>query len=205
MASIRDWLTGAYLTVDQTAKAARVTTYRTDGSVLPECRSRNYYRACSATTFTAAASTSPFFAIQGSASKTIRIIAIRLTGFTLTASAYQTVIAQKRSTAINGGTSIALVQVPNDSSSPAGTASLINVYTAAPTAGTLIGTISTSRFLAADTTPTALMTEDHELSFYKDHEDGVVLTGVAEGLTISFAIAPATAVSMCIEICWSEE
>jgi len=107
-------------------------------------------------------------------------------------------------TATTGGTATALVQVPNDSTHPAGTLSLLNVYTVAPTAGTLVGTIGSSRFLAADTTPTTLMTEDHEILFYKDHEDGLVLRGITEGVTISFASAPATAVTMALEIVWTE-
>ena len=123
---------------------------------------------------------------------------------TLTTVAYQTTIVQKRSTATTGGTATALVQVPNDSTHPAGTLSLLNVYTVAPTAGTLVGTIGSSRFLAANTTPTTLMTEDHEILFYKDHEDGLVLRGITEGVTISFASAPATAVTMALEIVWTE-
>jgi hypothetical protein len=124
---------------------------------------------------------------------------------TLSAAAYQTVIAQRRSTAVTGGTATTLVQTPNDSIHPAGTLSLCNVYTVAPTAGTLVGTVSSQRFLAGDTTPVTLTEGFEEILFYKDHEDGMVLRGITEGITLSFATAPATAVTMALEVIWTEE
>jgi hypothetical protein len=192
------------LRVDATSKAARVTGYRIDGTVIPDYATRNYYRASCAVNLVAAASTSPFFAIQGSASKVIRIISINFSGLTLTATAYQTIICSLRSTSINGGTSTALVQVPNDSTHPAGTLSICNVYTAAPTAGTLVGTIDSKRVLCTDPTSTALMSEEREFLFSKNNEDGVILRGITQGITLSFAVAPATAVTMAVSVLWSE-
>jgi hypothetical protein len=192
------------LIVDPNSNAMRQTGYKADGTVVAAYATRDYYRASVAVNLVAAAGTAPFFAIQGSSSKIVRIIAIHYNGMTLTATAYQTIVCQRRSTAVNGGTATALVQVPNDSSSPAGTLSICNVYTVAPTAGTLVGTIDTQRFLAADTTPTTLIAEDNEFNFYQDHEDGIILRGVTEGITLSFASAPATAVTMAVSVLWSE-
>ena len=192
------------LRIDSISKAARQTGYRTNGTVTPEYSVRDHYRASVTTNLVASAGTSPFFAIQGSASRVVRIIAIHYNGMTLTATAYQTILCQKRSTAISGGTATILTQVANDSLSPAGTLSVCNVYTAAPTAGTLVGTIDSQRFLAADTTPTTLIAEDNRFDFYQDHEDGIVLRGTSEGLTLSFATAPASAVTMALSVLWSE-
>lgn len=192
------------LRIDSISKAARQTGYKTDGTVATAYAVRDYYRASISTNLVAAASTSPFFAIQGSSSKVVRIIAIHYNGMTLTATAYQTILCQKRSTAISGGTATILTQVANDSLSPAGTLSVCNVYTAAPTAGTLVGTIDSQRFLAADTTPTTLIAEDNKFDFYQDHEDGIVLRGTSEGITLSFATAPASAVTMALSVLWSE-
>src|SRR3990167_4185570 len=110
MAIIRSSATTDELIIDTTSKAARVTLYRTDGTIVPAFDIRNYYRASVAASFVAPAGTTPFFAIQGSSSKIVRIIAIKYNGMTLTTTAYQTIISQKRSSTTTGGTATALVR-----------------------------------------------------------------------------------------------
>lgn len=205
MAVIKSGSSTDELTIDATSKAARFTGYKIDGSVKPDYAVRNHYRACTAVVFAAAAGTAPFFAMQDSSTKTIRIISIHITGCTLTAAAYVNVIGQRVSSATSGGTATALVKTPNDTNHPVSTVSLCNVYTVAPTAGTLVGTVSSDRFLAGDTAPVTLTSGLEEIDFYKDHEDGLVLRGEAQGITLSFSSAPASAVTMGLEVIWTEE
>lgn len=202
--SIYDATSNTGLTIGSN-NAARFTGYRSDGSLVPDYAVRHYYRASTAAVLVAPASTAPFFAIQGSATKTVRIVSIHVSGCTLTAAAYLNMICQRVSTATTGGTATALTMVPDDTNSAAGTLSLLNVYTAAPTAGTLVGTVGSIRFTAEDTSPVTEAQGLEEFLFYRYAEDGMVLRGVNQGLTLSFSAAPASEVTMAIEVVWTEE
>ncbi len=96
--------------------------------------------------FTLAATPTDIFNIIGSATKTIRVTKIRLTGTTTSGSPISvSVMLTKRSTANTGGTRATAINVPHDSTSAAGTANVGN-YTANPTAlGTLVGNIRSHR------------------------------------------------------------
>ncbi len=85
------------------------------------------------------ASPTDFFSIAGSATKTIKIINIRLSGYA-TANNNVPVALLKRSTANTGGTPTAVTKTPWDSANPAATAT-IATYGAAPTLGTLVGAL----------------------------------------------------------------
>ena len=200
MAVIKSGDSTTELTVDTTSKSARVTLYNTDGTTSAPYTS---YRAATAADLVAAAGVSPFFAIQGSATKTIRVRKIIVTNPTLTATAVNSIVCKKTSTAITGGTATALVQVPLDSTSAAGTASLLNVYTVAPTAGTLVGVVDNKRLILGDTAPVAGASPLEVVFDFGDK--GLVLRGVAEGLSLNFIAAPATSVTMNLMILYSEE
>lgn len=161
------------------------------------------YLAGSAGSFAAAASTAPFAVIQGSSTRTIRVKKITVQGPTLTAVAYLDIVATKYSTAVSGGTATALTAVPTDSSFAAATANIINVYTAAPTAGTAVGTIANERTLGQATTAAATGTLDDTTIF--DFGSGIPLRGIAEGIGVRFTSAPATAVTLVVTIEFEEE
>ena len=197
--------TSDLLTVDPTSKAARVSLYASNGEYLGE---KNTYRAATTAVFAAPAGTTPFFALQGSSSKIIRIQRIRICGLTLTSVAYLNLNLAKYSTAISGGTPTALTMTPLDSSAPAATASLVNVYTAAPTAGSKVGDVATSRTLAQATTAAAAGIPDDDIIFdFRNigEPSPVVLRSTSEGIALYFTAAPATAVTMALEIEWTEE
>ena len=161
------------------------------------------YIASTSGNLVAAAGTSPFFAMQGSATKVIKITKLTVDAPTLTLVEYLTVVARKTSTAVSGGTATALTAVPLDSSHSASTASIVNVYTAAPTAGSAVGVISSERLLgqAAVAAAAGLPSDDITIKV----GDGVILRGIAEGLSLSFASAPASAVTLTLEVEWTEE
>jgi len=167
---------------------------------------RNRYRAATTVSVVAAAGADVFFVIQGSATKTLTVHRIKLSGPTLTAVAYNSYVVEKFSTAPSGGTATALTKVPLDSASPASTAALCTVYTAAPTEGTLVGTIACQRVLLQATTAAAGGIPDI-VSFDFDNRDdsGVPLKGVAQGLGVAFGAAPASAVTLGLEVEWSED
>jgi len=202
---VRSGATTDELTIDSTSKAARVTLYNVDGTYGGE---KATYRAASLDPFVAAVTADvPFFLIEGSASKTIVVKRIAVSGMTLTAVAYLTLNVCKYSTAASGGTSTSAPMVPTDSNFAAATAAFVKYYTVAPTAGTLVGTIATSRTLAEATTAAAAgIPRDYVFDFGDMPETkGIVLRGTSQGCGLVWATAPATAVTLAIDIEFTEE
>lgn len=167
-----------------------------------------YYRAATPTTVVAAAGSAMFFVIAGSATKKVTIHSIKFSGLTLTAVAYNNIVVEKWSTNPTTGTPVVLTKIPIDSSSPASTCALCQVYTAAPTEGTAIGPITSKRVLMEATTAVAAVDpNDYEFDF-RDNEgesNGIILNSAAECISLAFGASPATAVTMSIEVEWSEE
>lgn len=197
--------TGTDVEVDTTAKAMRVTLYDARGN---NRGIRATYRASTAVVFAAAASAQPFLLLYGSSTKTIRVQRITATGMSLTAVAYLDLTLRKYSTVQTGGTPVALTQTNMDSTDGAATASLCSVYTAAPTAGTLVGTLAARRTLAQATVAVAagMMGENVEFDFRGSGEnDAPTLRGTTQGIGLGFSAAPATAVTLSVDVEWTEE
>lgn len=175
-----------------------MSTYRKEAQ-------ENVYRAATAATVVAPADPDTFFLINGSATKTVLVRKITVSGGTLTAVAYNSFVVEKFSTAHSGGTATELVRVPLDSTFDAATIATPKVYTAAPTEGTLVGTIACRRVLleaataAAGATPTTV-----EFDFTDIDGGGVILRGTAQGLGVAFGSDPATAVTVGVEVEWQE-
>lgn len=205
MAIIKSGATSDNLTIDPVSKAARVTLYNNDGSYNGE---KATYRASTIIPFTPAVTINrTIFTIGGSASKTIRIKRIRISGFSLTAVQYIAINVVKYSTATSGGTSTNLVAVPLDSTDPAATVNQVKVYTAVPTDGTLVGTLTSWRTLMQATTAAAAGTiEPHIFNFGDMPETkGIVLRGTNQEVALVFPVAPASVVTMTVDVEWTEE
>lgn len=204
MAIIKSGASVDLLTIDPVSLAARVSPYDKLGNYRGV---KATYRAATPNSVVAAASAAPFFIIQGSATKTIIVQRIIISGGTLTAVAYNSYSATKYSSAISGGTPVVLTAVPMDSTSAPATPNLVQVYTAAPTAGSLVGTLSAKRTLLQATTAAAAGIPDIvEFDFRAILEtSGIVLRGVAQGLGVNFGAAPATAVTVSLVVEWTEE
>jgi hypothetical protein len=152
----------------------------------------------------APASTAPFFVISGATDKVIALKRIRISGATLTAVAYLNLALAKYSTAPTGGTASTITAVSYKSNQTASSASLIQGYTAAPTAGTLVGDIATERILGQATTATSSSyLYDYEFVF-DDDSLPFSLTSAAETFGLRFTTAPASAVTLSIHIEWEE-
>ena len=161
------------------------------------------YRA-SLSALVAPASTAPFFVIAGATDKLIAIKRLRISGATLTAVAYLNLVLSKYSTAPTGGTATAATAVAYRSGQSASSASLLQGYTAAPTAGTLVGDIATERILGQATTATSSSyLYDYEFTF-DDDSLPFSLSSAAENFGLRFSTAPASAVTLSIHIEWEE-
>jgi len=206
MAIIKSGASSDQLTIDPTSKAARVIPYDNQGNyrgVKPT------YRAASIIPYVPAVTINrTIFTIGGSATKTIIVKKIVVTGMTLTAVQYIAINAVKYSTATTGGTSTSLPQVPLDSADAAGTAAQVRTYTAVPTDGTLVGTIASRRVLGQATVAAAGSIVHEPMIFeFGDNNDnkGVVLRGTSQELALLFPVAPATTVTIGVEVEWTEE
>jgi hypothetical protein len=191
-------------TVDATAKAGRVTEYDTRGQVAGQ--KRTYTAALTAKTATAAGTT-PFFAICGSASTTLRVQQVSMDYTVATAGLHADPRLQKTSTATSAGTPVALVQVPHDSASAAGTASLVNYYTALATTGTVVGTVAIQQRWAQITATVTGGSQITESFLYRavNETEAIVLRGTAQCLQGSFGTTTTNAPTMTISVTWTEE
>lgn len=204
MAIIKSGATTDQLTIDPTSKAARVTLYNSDGSYGAE---KATYRAATIIPLVTAVTVNvPFFNIIGSTSKIVTVKRIAISGATLTAVGYFTVNVVRLSTASSGGTSTTLVDVPLDTNDPAPTA-VVKAYTAAPTMGSLVGTIATNRCLWQSTTAAAAgLPRDYLFEFGDMPETkGIRLRGATQEMALVFPVVLASAGTLSVDIEWTEE
>lgn len=142
----------------------------------------SYSAAISA--FTPAAAATDIFIIKGSATKTINITLISISGTTTAGSGFAVNMSLiKRSTANTGGTATTLSSLPHDSNNAAATA-VVNYYTANPSAlGTTTGTFRAIRqTIATSGTVNNFTTWE----FGNRPSQAIVLRGVNEYLAINF-------------------
>jgi hypothetical protein len=162
---------------------------------------RNSYMASISNLDTAATPTD-IFTIQGSATKTIRITRLAISGDS-SSNDRLNVDLLRRSSANTGGTSSVLTNVKNDSLNPSATA-VVRAYTANPTLGTLVGLMD-SQVLLFPSTAGNVPTE-YTWEFGTRAAQGIVLRGTSEQIAINLggaAVGTTTAISICVE--WVEE
>jgi hypothetical protein len=204
VAVIKSGASSDQLTIDATSKAARVTLYNPDGTSNAE---KATYRASTIVPLVAAVTVNvPFFNIIGSASKTVTVKRITVSGMTLTAVGYFTINVEKLSTASSAGTSTTLAAVPLDANAAAATA-VVKAYTAAPTKGNLVGTIASWRALWQATTAAAAGVTDYYVFNFGDMREtkGITLRTAAQELALTFPVVLASAGTMAIDVEWTEE
>jgi len=157
---------------------------------------------------TAVTATVPIWNLIGSATKTVIVKRIRISGISIaTAVNYLGINLLKNSTATTGGTSTTLVNVPLDSLSAAATA-VIKAYTVGGTAGTLIGHIVSDRVIAPITGTAAALQFAPDIIFnFADigGSGGIVLRSAAEEIALQYPVAAATVPTLSIDVEWTEE
>ena len=136
MAVIKSGATTDQLTIDPTSKAARVTLYGTDGRPLNTAATYGI-----SSNHTPPATPNNLVIIEGSASKTIRVLEMWIFTQTTAAGSVQFFL-KKYSTAATGGTFVSAgTPVPYDSNDAASTQNRVGHFTGDPTPGTLVGII----------------------------------------------------------------
>jgi hypothetical protein len=156
------------------------------------------YSAC-ATAFVPPATATDIFTITGSATKTIRIDRIIISGTTTSGTAIKvTLSVVKRSTVDTGGTHTAQIAVPYNSTSPAASAT-VDSYTVNPTAlGTSIGVIR------AVTTSVSAAGLAQIIEWDFDAERPLFLIGTTQQLAINLNSTSVTGPVFSISVEWSE-
>jgi hypothetical protein len=143
MAVIKSGASTDQLSIDATSKAARVTLYDSAGRELSFQGKQTFGIASN---FTPAATPTDLVIIEGSATKTIRLVSMVI-GTTNTAAGSQAFFLIKRSAADTTGTFVSAgTPVPFDSANAAATANRAGHFTANPGAlGAAVGTINQVR------------------------------------------------------------
>lgn len=206
---LRSGATTDEMTVDPTSKAARVTLYDAAGRPLAFQSKATFYAA---NTFTPPATPTDMVTIFGSASKTIRVIALWL--FTTnTAAGSQQFFIIKRSSANSGGTFVAGTAVQADSTDPAATAT-VGHYTVNPAGlGISDGNIGIWRVASTVAVPASFagvreITGQDFLAAGQNSmlDKPIVLNGVAQGLCVNFNGAALVAgQTHTYHVVWTEE
>jgi hypothetical protein len=149
---------------------------------------------------TLAATATDFWELIGSASKTIRVLRITLTG-TATAGASPDILLIMRSAVDTGGTATQPTIVPNDSNNAAATA-VINLYSANPTLGATVGTVRARKLNLGAPGAAGII----EWKFSGNNDQALVLRGVAQVLCLNFSgVAVPAGTSIDIEAEWVED
>ena len=141
------------------------------------------------------------FTITGSATKTVRVSRIVVNGVQTTA-AQVNVLVIKRSTANTAGTSTAPTRVPYDSANAAVTATVL-AYTANPTLGTTVGTVSARRAFIPGAA-TASDAQGLEIISGDVGQQMMTLRGIAEVLAVNLNATTVTGSAFNITVEWTE-
>jgi hypothetical protein len=151
--------------------------------------------------FTPVATPTDFWQIAGSASKTVRVTRLSISGFATSAISVDVQLI-KRSTASTAGTPTAATVCPHDSNDAAGTA-VVNSFATNPSAlGTSLGLVRAAKLNLGATGAAGTVTWD----FSKRNSKGLVLRGVAQSLNLNWAgnAVPAGTL-LCIDCEFTEE
>lgn len=169
-------------------------------SVLIKDQTRHKVTYSLAFTVTLAATPTDVFQIIGSATKSVLIHKINISG-SQTTGGTATVSISKRSAANTGGTSSASIMIPHDSAD-AGATAVGSIYTANPTPGAAVGNIRVFNLPLAAVTGTT--NNIVELNF-GERGKPIVLTGIAQALAINLGGATLTGGSLNVWIEFTEE
>lgn len=122
------------------------------------------------------------YCIAGSATKTVAVKAVRISGIANAASV-EDVILYKRSSPEVGGTPVAVTATPHDSNNPAATAT-ITAYSASPTPGTTVGAVRGAK-LAVATSGNSNTVGDEIFRFTEYYDQPIILHGTSELLCVN--------------------
>lgn len=140
------------------------------------------------------------FEISGSATKTIKVRRIRVTGTRTTSASHDTILL-KRSTLNSGGTFTNPIMVRHDTNNNLATAA-VKAYTANPTLGTLIGNLSADKqFL---NTPNTGSSDVRDYVLTESGAQPIFLRGINESVSINLNGVTMNGGNMDIWVEWTE-
>jgi len=165
---------------------------------------KSTYSAC-VSDFAPVVTPTDIISIFGSATKTIRITYVGISG-TRTAATQTEFRLIKRSSANSGGAPppTALTKVTHDSNNIAASAA-VNSYAANPTLGTTVGSVRTQKVTLQVTASASAMTGVEFTFGNRPGAQAIVLRGTAEGLCINLGGTTMAGGALDIIIEWTEE
>jgi hypothetical protein len=173
---------------------------KTSSLSFPITLSKEQTYSATVANITIANSASDFFYIAGSATKTVKILRVIVSG-TQTTSGVRDFILVKRATNSTGGSPTTPVRTPYDSLFNSPTA-VVTYNTGSATVGTPIGNIASKKYFIGTTTTTMV----NELSFdFTGSMSPPTLRGSSEMLALNFNTQTATGNSLNLTIEWTEE
>lgn len=141
------------------------------------------------------------FTLTGSATKTVKITNLILSG-TRTTATHTDILLLKRNTANSGGTSTTPTAVSYDSLDTAATA-VVRAYTVNPTTGALVGNIKVQKVFIPTTTATGYSL--FEYKFVPGYNKPITLRGTNEVLALNLNSTTVAGNNFDITIEWTEE
>lgn len=141
------------------------------------------------------------FTLAGSATKTVKILEISITGDRTTSAAID-VLLIKRSTGNTGGTGFPLAYIPHDSNNTGPTTTAV-AWAANPTTGTSVGTIRTQKmFVNAAATG---VSDKIVWTFGSGTSQAIALRGAAQSLNVNLNGVTVAGGTFDIYVTWTEE
>lgn len=152
---------------------------------------------------TTATNNTDLYTMIGSATKTVRILGITVTGNRTTSAAVD-ILLIKRSTASTGGTGFPIVLTPHDSANPAATTQPV-IWTTSPTVlGTQVGGVVRVERMFLNAAATGI-SDKVQWTFGTNPAQAIVLRGAAQSLNINLNGVTIAGGSINIYITWTEE
>jgi hypothetical protein len=148
----------------------------------------------------------PFFTIQGSATKIIRVRQIKISWACTTGNSAANVIRFRRFSAISGGVVANVVPTPDDTLNPAVTA-VISQYTTLPTVATPFNLgVMNSEYMQWTTNTSSLVGPGGiQWDFGVNGVQAATLRGISDWFGIEVAAVAAAGSLMTIKVVWTEE
>lgn len=138
--------------------------------------------------------------IVGSATRTVGVRRIVVSGATEASPEYVSLQVRKRA-ASTGGTAVAISCIPLDSAAPAATA-VVRGFSVSPAPGTDVGAIETQRVLVEDTTAVAGAVPPCVVFDFVSPQSphGAILRGASEALALQWGANTSAAVTVALTI-----
>jgi hypothetical protein len=148
----------------------------------------------------------PFFVIQGSATKVVRVRRVAITWACTTGNSALNLIRLRRFSAISGGTFSVVTPTPDDTLNPASTAA-VSQYSALPTVATAYNLgVMRGEYMQWTTNTSSLVAPPNIIwEFGNDGGQAATLRGVNDWFGIELSAVAAAGALMTISVMWTEE